>query len=61
MATGPQLTKLAILRAKSKRTREEWFDWITTEIGRPVKSNTELSVREASHLIETSEVTETTK
>jgi hypothetical protein len=64
MATPPQLTKLAILRDlyaseflfDESEARANWFDWVEREVGRRVQSNKELTVREAGHLIEVTEV-----
>ena len=55
MPTQNQLTALAIHRSKwrerNAKTRADWFDWIATETGHRVESNTELTKSEAHHLI----------
>lgn len=53
MATGPQLTKLAIHRNQiyGHQTRDPWFTWIEQEIGRRITSNRELTTAEAAHIL----------
>jgi hypothetical protein len=56
MVTGPQKTKLAIIRderyAKTDKGRADWFAWVATQIGREVDSNTDLTKVEAMSLLD---------
>lgn len=52
MITAPQLKKLAVLLNKEGLTgREERHDWVASAIGRPIISAKELTITEASDVI----------